>query len=78
MKKKDASTKTATCFCHALTPSFVVFSLRKIRSLVWKARLTSPLFSTDQYARDLEVVYRRMWAKYEEDRGFDHLTEPVN
>ena len=54
------------------------FSLRKIRSLVWKARLTSPLFNTEQYAHDLEKVYRRMWDKYESGHNFEHLIEPFN
>ena len=43
---------------------------------MWNARLTSPLFNTEQYAHDLEKVYWRMWNKYKNEGVIDHQVEP--
>ena len=35
--------------------------------------MTSPLFDTKLYARDLEKLFRRMWDRYEQGLPPDHL-----
>jgi protein O-GlcNAc transferase len=47
--------------------------LANLRSRVQEARMTSPLFDTKLYARDLEKLFRRMWDRYEQGLPPDHL-----
>lgn len=50
--------------------------LSQVRAKVWRARIESPLFNTEQYAHDLERLYKRMWEQFEGGNKADHLTEP--
>jgi len=45
-----------------------------IRNYVWKARLSSPLFNTRQYAQGLEDTFFKMWERYDKGLEPDHLT----
>jgi len=47
--------------------------LRKVRAKVWYARTSSQLFDTEEYAKDMESLYRRMWELYESDQAPEHL-----
>jgi protein O-GlcNAc transferase len=49
--------------------------LKSIRAKVFKSRLTSPLFNTDLYTKNLERLYVRMWKKFENNEAADHIIE---
>ena len=40
---------------------------------MWNGRLDSPLFNIRQYARDMEVVYAKMWNRYSNNLAADHI-----
>jgi hypothetical protein len=37
---------------------------KAIRAKVWKSRISSSLFDTKNYARDLEGVYTKIWNRH--------------
>merc|ERR1719361_118872 len=49
--------------------------LQGMKTKVWRARTSSPLFSTQIYANNLENLFERMWDLHEQDLEPDHLTE---
>ena len=46
-----------------------------MRAKVWRARLTSPLFNCETYARNLQRVYSQMWKTYEQGNPPHHIME---
>jgi protein O-GlcNAc transferase len=46
-----------------------------MRAKVWKARITSPLFNCKTYARNMEVLYRKMWEKYVNGQEPSHIVD---
>ncbi|RUS69693.1 hypothetical protein EGW08_022546 [Elysia chlorotica] len=50
--------------------------LQGMKTKVWKARSSSPLFSTKIYANNLENLFERMWDRYEHGLEPDHLIKP--
>ena len=48
--------------------------LQDIKNKLLANRLEKPLFNTQMYARDLEVLYRKMYERYLENREPDHLS----
>lgn len=46
-----------------------------MRAKVWKARLSSPLFNCKIYARNMEVLYRKMWQKYVNGEEASHIVD---
>ena len=54
---------------------FFVCSLKAMRAKVWKARLSSPLFNCKIYARNMEVLYRKMWQKYVNGEEASHIAD---
>ena len=42
---------------------------------MWLGRVSTPLFSTSHYAKDIEALYQRIWKRYEQNLPTDHLTE---
>ncbi|XP_071846759.1 UDP-N-acetylglucosamine--peptide N-acetylglucosaminyltransferase 110 kDa subunit-like isoform X1 [Apostichopus japonicus] len=46
-----------------------------IRAKVWDRRTNSVLFQIPQYSADLEILFRKIWAKHEKGEENDHLTE---
>jgi len=38
-------------------------------------RTTSALFNVKTYARDMEKVFKQMWAKYEAGKPVDHVID---
>ncbi|XP_038271100.1 UDP-N-acetylglucosamine--peptide N-acetylglucosaminyltransferase 110 kDa subunit isoform X3 [Dermochelys coriacea] len=51
--------------------------LKKIRSKVWKQRISSPLFNTKQYTMELERLYLQMWDHYAAGNKPDHMVKPI-
>ena len=51
------------------------FSLKRTRAKVWRARTKSQLFSTKQYAADMEELYHTVWSKYEAGCADQHITD---
>lgn len=49
--------------------------LKAMRAKVWKARLTSPLFNCKTYARNMELLYRKMWQKYVNGEEASHIVD---
>ncbi|XP_077984961.1 UDP-N-acetylglucosamine--peptide N-acetylglucosaminyltransferase 110 kDa subunit-like [Glandiceps talaboti] len=47
--------------------------LKQTRGKVWKARSSSSLFSCRQYATDMEILYRKMWNRFERGLSSDHI-----
>ena len=50
-------------------------SLKSVRSKVWEARVTRPLFSCSRYAVNLERLLLRLWERYQRGEKPDHLTD---
>lgn len=48
--------------------------LQDIKNKLLANRLEKPLFNTQMYARDLEVLYRKMYERYLDNREPDHLS----
>ena len=48
--------------------------LQDIKNKLLANRLEKPLFNTQMYARDLEVLYRKMYERFLENREPDHLS----
>ncbi|XP_054089720.1 UDP-N-acetylglucosamine--peptide N-acetylglucosaminyltransferase 110 kDa subunit-like [Zeugodacus cucurbitae] len=48
--------------------------LKGMRAKVWKARVESPLFDCGQYARGLEMVFKRMWDRFAANEFPDHIS----
>ena len=49
-----------------------------MKTKVWKARTSSPLFNTKIYANNLEDLFERMWERHEEGLEPEHLVQPWN
>nr|XP_054755102.1 UDP-N-acetylglucosamine--peptide N-acetylglucosaminyltransferase 110 kDa subunit-like isoform X2 [Lytechinus pictus] len=53
-----------------------------IRAKVWRRRIESPLFNTKMYAQSLELLYAKLWEKYEKGEPCDHVDmsamNPIN
>ncbi|XP_043208821.1 UDP-N-acetylglucosamine--peptide N-acetylglucosaminyltransferase 110 kDa subunit-like isoform X2 [Amphibalanus amphitrite] len=49
--------------------------LKSVRSKVWEARVTRPLFSCSRYAVNLERLLLRLWERYQRGEKPDHLTD---
>jgi len=49
--------------------------LQGMKTKVWQARTSSPLFDTQVYSHNLENLFERMWERYEAGLEVDHLTE---
>jgi protein O-GlcNAc transferase len=47
--------------------------LQAMKTKVWKARTSSPLFNTKIYANNLEQLFESMWDRYEQGLEPDHL-----
>ena len=47
--------------------------LNAIRAKLQANRLTTPLFDTERYTRQLESAYQAMWDRYQADLPPDHL-----
>jgi protein O-GlcNAc transferase len=47
--------------------------LKAIRAKVWIARAQSPLFDCKQYVQGLEMLYRKMWKRFEASLETDHI-----
>jgi len=47
--------------------------LKTMRAKVWSARLESPLFDVQSYARDLETVFEQMWKRFEQGKDSTHI-----
>lgn len=52
--------------------------LKAVRAKVWKARVDSPLFDCSQYARGLEMVFKRMWDRFASNELPDHISAVVD
>lgn len=52
-----------------------LFSLRlaALKARIRDARMTAPLFDTQRYTRDLEVLLYKMWDRYERGLPPDHI-----
>lgn len=50
-------------------------SLKAIRAKVWAARMESPLFNVRAYTANLEKLFFKMWARYEENQPLDHIMD---
>ncbi|CAD5123863.1 DgyrCDS12170 [Dimorphilus gyrociliatus] len=48
---------------------------KAIRAKVWRKRMTSTLFDTDIYAKDLERLYGTMWKRHERGQAVDNIFE---
>ena len=49
-------------------------SYRKaIRAKVWKSRITSTLFDTKNYAKEIEGVFSKIWHKHAKGLAPDHI-----
>ncbi|KAF7273636.1 UDP-N-acetylglucosamine--peptide N-acetylglucosaminyltransferase 110 kDa subunit-like isoform X2 [Rhynchophorus ferrugineus] len=49
--------------------------LKAMRHKVWTARSTSPLFDCKVYAQGLELLYSKMWERYNKSLKPDHITD---
>ncbi|KAH8024981.1 hypothetical protein HPB51_002395 [Rhipicephalus microplus] len=49
--------------------------LKAIRAKVWAARMESPLFNVRTYTSNLENLFLKMWANYEENKPLDHIMD---
>ncbi|KAL4230375.1 hypothetical protein ACF0H5_010758 [Mactra antiquata] len=49
--------------------------LRSMRAKVWKARLSSPLFSCQTYVKNMERLYWQMWKKCSMNEPPHHITQ---
>lgn len=49
--------------------------LKAIRAKVWAARMESPLFNVRTYTSNLENLFFKMWANYEENKPLDHIMD---
>ncbi|XP_064607672.1 UDP-N-acetylglucosamine--peptide N-acetylglucosaminyltransferase 110 kDa subunit-like [Liolophura sinensis] len=47
--------------------------LKAVRAKVWNARQTSPLFNSQQYARNMESLFHQMWERYHGGLSPDHI-----
>ncbi|XP_060534592.1 UDP-N-acetylglucosamine--peptide N-acetylglucosaminyltransferase 110 kDa subunit isoform X2 [Cylas formicarius] len=49
--------------------------LKAMRHKVWTARSTSPLFDCREYAQGLELLYMKMWDRFQNGLKPDHITD---
>ena len=47
--------------------------LSALKSRICDARMTAPLFDTQRYTRDLEVLFYKMWDIFEKGLPPDHI-----
>lgn len=52
--------------------------LRAIRAKVWTARAESPLFDCKQYAEGLEMLYKKMFDRFQKGEPPNHIAAKDN
>lgn len=60
----------AFIYYHYLIP---IFRLALLKARVQEARMSAPLFDTQQYTKDLETLFIKMWERYEKGLPPDNL-----